>query len=84
AHVSAVPNHQTDRSTSLKTRGETAMSAVFGYELDLTKLSPEEEKQVKDQIISYQTIRPVIQYGHYYRLASPFEENIAAWMFVSP
>ena len=84
AHVSAVPNHQTDRSTSLKTRGETAMSAVFGYELDLTKLSPEEKKQVKEQIISYQTIRPVIQYGHYYRLASPFEENIAAWMFVSP
>ena len=84
AHVSAVPNHQTGRSTSLKTRGETAMSAVFGYELDLTKLSPEEKKQVKDQIISYQTIRPVIQYGHYYRLASPFEENIAAWMFVSP
>lgn len=84
AHVSAVPNHQTGRSTSLKTRGETAMSAVFGYELDLTKLSPEEKKQVKDQIIFYQTIRPVIQYGHYYRLASPFEENIAAWMFVSP
>ena len=84
AHVSAVPNHQTDRSTSLKTRGETAMSAVFGYELDLTKLSPEEKKQVKEQIISYQTIRPVIQYGHYYRLASPFEENIVAWMFVSP
>lgn len=46
AHVSAVPNHQTGRSTSLKTRGETAMSAVFGYELDLTKLSPEEKKQV--------------------------------------
>ena len=84
AHVSAVPNHQTGRSTSLKTRGETAMSAVFVYELDLTKLSPEEKKQVKEQIISYQTIRPVIQYGHYYRLASPFEENIVAWMFVSP
>lgn len=84
AHVSAVPNHQTGRSTSLKTRGETAMSAVFGYELDLTKLSPEEKKQVKEQIISYQTIRLVIQYGHYYRLASPFEENIVAWMFVSP
>ncbi|EME7180588.1 alpha-galactosidase [Enterococcus faecium] len=54
------------------------------HELDLTKLSPEEKKQVKEQIISYQTIRPVIQYGHYYRLASPFEENIVAWMFVSP
>lgn len=50
------------------------MSAVFGYELDLTKLSPEEKKQVKDQIISYQTIRPVIQYGHYYRLASPLKK----------
>ena len=51
AHVSAVPNHQTDRSTSLKTRGETAMSAVFGYELDLTKLSPEEKASKRPNYI---------------------------------
>lgn len=50
AHVSAVPNHQTGRSTSLKTRGETAMSAVFGYELDLTKLSPEEKSKSKNKL----------------------------------
>lgn len=52
AHVSAVPNHQTGRSTSLKTRGETAMSAVFGYELDLTKLSPEEKSKSKTKLYS--------------------------------
>ena len=36
AHVSAVPNHQTGRVTPIDTRCAVAMSAVFGYELDLT------------------------------------------------
>ena len=35
AHVSAAPNHQTGRQTSLKIRGDVAMSGNFGYELDL-------------------------------------------------
>ena len=69
AHVSAVPNHQTGRSTSLKTRGETAMSAVFGYELDLTKLSPEEKKasQRPNYILSNDSsgdpVRPLLSFG---------------------
>ena len=39
AHVSAIPNHQTGRETSLDIRGYVAMSGVLGYELDLTTLS---------------------------------------------
>ena len=46
SHVSAVPNHQVYRHTSLKMRGDVAMSGNFGYELDLTKFSIEEKEQV--------------------------------------
>ena len=35
SHVSAVPNHQTGRTTALETRGTVAMAGSFGYELDL-------------------------------------------------
>lgn len=62
AHVSAVPNHQTGRVTSLKTRGDVAMGGVFGYELDLTKLSSEEKQEVAAQVEFYkknQTDSPI-------------------------
>ena len=84
AHVSAVPNHQTGRQTPLKTRGDVAMSGVFGYELDLTKLSQAEQAAVKKQVASYKQIRSLIQYGKFYRLKGPYEGNQTAWMFVSP
>lgn len=83
AHVSAVPNHQTGRVTSLKTRGDVAMGGVFGYELDLTKLSSEEKQEVAAQVEFYKKIRQTVQYGEFYRLQNPFEQNIASWEFVS-
>lgn len=83
AHVSAIPNHQTGRKTSFETRGNAAMSAVFGYELDLTKMSQEDKDQVKEQVACYKEIQKLIQYGNFYRLKSPVETNQAAWMFVS-
>ena len=43
AHVSASPNHQTGRVTSLNTRGVVAMGGSFGYELDISKLSDAEK-----------------------------------------
>lgn len=84
AHVSAVPNHQTGRITSLKTRGDVAMSGVLGYELDLTMLTEEEKKIVTSQIKMYKELRQLVQYGDFIRLTSPFEGNTASWMFVSP
>jgi alpha-galactosidase len=83
AHVSAVPNHQVHRFTTLKMRGDVAMSGNFGYELDLTALSEAEKEQVKEQVATYKEIRHVIQFGEFYRLLSPFEGNETAWMFVS-
>ena len=45
AHVSASPNHQTGRVTSLNTRGVVAMGGSFGYELDISKLSDAERRK---------------------------------------
>ena len=83
SHVSAVPNHQTGRTTPLDTRAAVAMGGAFGYELDLTRL-PEEEmeqiRQVNDYVKQY---RMTLQYGKLYRLLSPFEGNETAWMVIS-
>jgi alpha-galactosidase len=83
AHVSAVPNHQVGRMTSLKTRGDVAMSGNFGYELDLTQMSEDEKTEVKAQIRQYKQIRHLVQFGDFYRLRSPFEGGDAAWMMVA-
>ncbi|WP_159881717.1 alpha-galactosidase [Paenibacillus puerhi] len=83
AHVSAVPNHQVGRITSLTTRGDVAMSGNFGYELDLTKLAQEEKDMIKRQVAEYKEIRSLVQNGDLFRLKSPFLGNETAWMFVS-
>ena len=83
AHVSAVPNHQTGRITSLRTRGIVAMTGAFGYELSLGKLSAEEKEEIREQIRQYKEFEPLISTGDYYRLSNPFEDACAAWMFVS-
>lgn len=85
AHVSAVPNHQTNRITPIKTRGNVAIFGAFGYELDLNKITDEEKEIVKKQIEFFKGNRELIQFGDFYRLVSPFEKklNDAAWMVVS-
>jgi alpha-galactosidase len=47
AHVSAVPNHQTGRITSMKMRGDVALGGNFGFELDLSTLSDEDRETVR-------------------------------------
>ncbi|GAE09077.1 alpha-galactosidase [Paenibacillus sp. JCM 10914] len=83
AHVSAVPNHQVHRNTSLRTRGHAAMSGNFGYELDLTAFTEQEKEEVRQQIELYKEIRHLVQFGDFYRLRNPFESNEAAWTVVS-
>lgn len=83
AHVSAVPNHQTYRETSLEMRGNVAMAGVFGYELDVTEMSEDEKAIIKQQVAFYQEHRRTFQYGTFYRLESAFDSNHPSWMFVS-
>lgn len=83
AHVSAVPNHQTGRVTSMDFRHHVAMSGNFGYELDVTKFSEDERFYIKKQVDLYKSIRKVIQFGDLYRLESPFEGNDSSLIYVS-
>ena len=84
AHVSASPNHQTGRKTSLSTRGVVAMAGTFGYELDLTKLTAEECGEIRNQIKRYKDIEPVIHGGRLYRLSDPAENSrYYCWEHVS-
>ncbi|MFD1178235.1 alpha-galactosidase [Paenibacillus puldeungensis] len=83
SHVSAVPNHQTSRSTSLATRGDVAYFGTFGYELDLSLLSDAEKETVREQIQFMKKDRELIHQGTFYRLVSPFEGNVTAWMILS-
>lgn len=83
AHVSAVPNQQTGRTVPIKFRADVACFGTFGYELDLNHISEEEFCEVKEQIAFMKNNRQLLQFGKFYRLVSPFETNINAWMVVS-
>lgn len=83
AHVSASPNHQIMRSTPLYTRANVACFGTFGYEMDLNRLTAEEQEEVKRQTAFMKKYRSVLQFGSFYRLESPFEGNVTAWMSVS-
>lgn len=83
AHVSAVPNHQVNRSTPLATRYHVARTGAFGYELDLTKLPSEEKEALKRQVAEFKADRGLLQFGAFYRLLNPAEGNETAWMSVS-
>lgn len=84
AHVSAVPNHQTRRSTPLSTRGCVAMAGTFGYELDVTKLSEAEKAKVRQQISRFKEYYDLIQYGEYYRLLPPSDRQCTVWEMAEP
>lgn len=83
SHVSAAPNHQTFRNTSLQTRANVAYFGTFGYELDITQMTEEELEEMKEQVRFMKRYRALIQKGIFYRLKSPFEGNVTAWMVVS-
>ncbi len=82
AHVSAVPNHQTSRITSMGFRHDVAMAANFVYELDVTGLCEEKKLEIKAQIKVYKSIRKIVQYGKLYRLKNQFEGNDTSFLFV--
>jgi alpha-galactosidase len=84
AHVAAVPNHQVGRVAPLATRAAVAFFGVLGYELDPTKLEPDERREIAAQVVFYKAHRELLQFGRFLRLRSPFEGdgNDVAWMTV--
>lgn len=84
AHVSDCPNHTVGRSTPFETRGLVALAGTFGYELDITKISPQEREQIPQQVALYHSCNDLIREGDYYRLASYGQNHLwDAWQVVA-
>ncbi|BBA92383.1 alpha-galactosidase [Streptococcus ruminantium] len=81
SHVSAVPNHQTGRITSLATRGNVAMLGNLGYELDLHALTKDDLQEIEQEVKNYKSIRHTVQFGDYYRLKKT--NNTHAYNYVN-
>ncbi|MER2001603.1 MAG: alpha-galactosidase [Carnobacterium inhibens] len=79
-HVSASPNHQVERVTSLQTRQNVSIFGPLGYELDLTKLSDEEKEEIKTCISFYKKHRNLLVHGEFFQLLDPFgDTNEVSW-----
>ena len=84
AHVSAVPNGITGRAVPMETRGVAAMHGTFGYEMDLSRCTPEEKEIARRQVAQFKEHYGLIQDGDYYRLSDPFQNGpYTAWEHVS-
>lgn len=84
-HVSASPNHQTGRVIPLKFRFDVAMSGRLGIEMKPSDFNDKEREFAKQAIAEYKRLRPIIQQGNLYRLASPYEHDgrVASLMYVN-
>ncbi|KAA8490530.1 Alpha-galactosidase AgaA [Porphyridium purpureum] len=84
AHISTVPNHQTYRMATLKTRTIMAMMGTFGFEMDPRHWTEEEMLEVRASVSMYKRFAKLINYGDLFRLWSPFDSDSMAWMHVAP
>ena len=83
SHVSASPNHQTLRNSTIDNRFNTACIGAFGYELDLSELNGADTDAIKQQIAWYKKYRKTLQFGTYYQLKSVFRDDKASWAMVN-
>ena len=67
AHVSIAPNHQTGRTTPLETRFAVARLFNLGYELDLTRCTPEERAAIAAQVAQAKAQRDWLMQGTFWR-----------------
>ncbi len=80
--VTDVPNLN-NRSTSLTYRFLVAMTGSLGIGNDLNRWSEEDFKLATRMVTLYKRIRPTVQHGLLYRLASPREGELTAIQYVS-
>ena len=79
AHIS-----DSGKLVPLKTKAVVAMGGTFGYELDATHLTEEEQMLCREQSALFRKYYHIIIKGDYYRLSNPFETgNMTAWQHVT-
>lgn len=80
-HISASPNQQSKRCSSLKTRSDTAMIGMLGAQLDITALKGEEKEELKRVIEQYKKYRTMLLGASLFRISS--DNNFYVWEILS-
>jgi alpha-galactosidase len=76
-------NHVTDWSKApLKYRTDVAMMGKLGFDIVVSQLSPSDLQFAKQAVATYKNISDVVWHGDLYRLANPWEKNVASLMYV--
>lgn len=82
-HVSASPNGQNGRITSLKTRLQSATIGKMGFEFDLNTLDVAEQEAIKEQVSIYKNnYYPLFNKANFYRLTK-FDDDSIAWLLIT-
>ncbi|KAL4863296.1 hypothetical protein BDV12DRAFT_206640 [Aspergillus spectabilis] len=82
-HISAVPNHQTGRTTPLPFRAHVAMMCgSFGLELVPAEMKEDEKKAIPELIALAELVNPIVLKGDLWRLTLPEESNWPAALFI--
>ncbi len=82
SHVSAIPNHQTNRVTSFNSRGNVAQMFALGYELNPNIINESAMESIFQQIEKHRELEKWIFEGDFYRLTD-FDDEYCAWQIVS-
>ncbi|KAK9242571.1 Melibiase-domain-containing protein [Lipomyces tetrasporus] len=84
AHVSAVPNDVTGRTTPIRFRAHVAMmGGSFGLELDPDHMPDKDKAAIPELIALAEQINPIIIRGDMWRLNLPESSNYPAALFIS-
>lgn len=78
-HVSAKTSMQLLRKTSLDSKFDVACFGVLGYELDLSELTPLDEKVIKRQTEFYKKYRKTLQFGRFRVLSTFADSPVTEW-----
>ncbi|RZK19104.1 MAG: alpha-galactosidase, partial [Hymenobacter sp.] len=77
-------NHVTDWGKQpLKYRLDVASMGKLGFDIVFSKLSDQDKAFAQQAVRAYEGFKDVVWHGEQYRLASPYEQDIAALLYVN-
>ena len=81
----SMSNHVTDwsKDTSLKYRIDVASMGKLGFDIRANELSDQDMAFAQQTIINYNEFKEIVWHGEMYRLASPYENDIASLMYIN-
>ena len=81
----AMCNHVTDwsKDISLKYRIDVASMGKLGFDIRANELSDQDMAFTQQTIINYNEFKEIVWHGEMYRLASPYENDIASLMYIN-